>query len=92
MEGIMALVLGVKVGEVIDIADHWLTILSIDGRDTATLIANTGSKTAICSSRMTEIISDVWVSLEPNASRSRLRLLLEAPRHFPITRRADPPR
>ena len=45
----MALVLGVKVGEVIDIADHWLTILSIDGRDTATLIANTGSKTAICS-------------------------------------------
>lgn len=88
----MALVLGVKVGEVIDIADHWLTILSIDGRDTATVIADTGWKTAICSSRMTEVLSDVRVSLEPNASRSRLRLLLDAPRHLPITRRDDPPR
>lgn len=88
----MALVLGVKIGEVIDIADHWLMILSIDGRDRATLIANTGWKTAISSSRITEIISDVWVSLAPNASRSRLRLLLEAPRQLPITRRVDPPR
>ena len=88
----MALVLGVKVGEVIDITDHWLTMLSIDGRDTATLIASTGWKTAICSSRMTDIISDVWVSLEPNASRSRLRLLLDAPRQLQITRRIDPSR
>lgn len=88
----MALVLGVKVGEVIDIADHWLTILSIDGRNTATVIADTGLKTEIRSSRMTEVISDVWVSLEPDAGRSRLRLLLNAPRHFPITRREDPPR
>ncbi len=88
----MPLVLGVKVGEVINIADHWLTILSIDGRDTATVIAATGLKTTICSSRMTEIICNVSVRLKPNASRSRLRLLLEAPRHLPIARRADTPR
>ena len=92
MDVIMGLVFGDNVGEVSDSCYHGLTILSIDGRDTATLIANTGWKTAIYSSRMTEIIPDVWVSLEPNASRSRLRLLLDAPRQLPITRRIDPPR
>ncbi|MBU8873690.1 hypothetical protein KQ910_07935 [Reyranella sp. MMS21-HV4-11] len=86
----MALVLGVKVGEVIDIADHWLTILSIDGRNAATLIVETGLKTTIHSSRMTEVISNIWIGLEPEAGRHRLRLLIEAPRQFSITRRADP--
>lgn len=87
----MALVLGVKVGEVIDIADHWLTVLSIDSRNTATLIADTGWKATIHSGCMTEVMSNVWVSLDPGGGRNRLRLRLEAPRELAITRRVDPP-
>lgn len=88
----MALVLGVKIGEVIDIADHWLTVLSTTSHNTATVIADSGWKATICSGRMIEVLSDVWVSLDPGVSRSRLRLRLEAPRHLSITRRVDPAR
>lgn len=88
----MALVLGVKVGEVIDIADHWLTILSIDSRNAATVIADTGWKPSIHSSRMTEVLSEIWISLKPDSGRHQMRLLVDAPRRFPISRRVDPPR
>jgi hypothetical protein len=44
MEGIMALTLGVKIGDVVDVADHWVAVLSIDGRNSATLISSDGQK------------------------------------------------
>ena len=34
----MALTLGAKIGDVVDVAAHWIALLSIDGRHNATLI------------------------------------------------------
>jgi hypothetical protein len=87
LEDIMALTLGVKIGEVVDIAEHWVAVLSIDTRDSATLISNAGRKIEVSARGMTEMVPEVWIGLGPDATKSRLRLLFEAPRHIPITRR-----
>lgn len=85
----MALILGVKIGDVVDIAEHWVAVLSIDGRSTATLIGNKGRKIAVNADEMTEVAPDVWVGLGLELTMSKLRLVVDAPRHFPITRRHD---
>ena len=36
----MALVLGLAVGDVVDIANYWIAVLSVDSRMTATLVTN----------------------------------------------------
>lgn len=87
----MALTLGVKLGDVVDIDKHWIAVLSINSRTTATLIARDGFKTTISADYETEIAPEVWVRLGRDESRSRLRLRFEAPRHISINRRADPP-
>ena len=40
----MALIFGAKVGDVVDVAEHWVAVLSIDTRNSATLIGNEGRK------------------------------------------------
>jgi len=40
----MALVLGLTVGDVVDIADYWIAVLSVDSRKSATLIAKGGDR------------------------------------------------
>jgi hypothetical protein len=85
----MALVLGVAIGDVVDIAAHWVAILSVDSTDSATLINDDGLKIAIFADQMTEMSPEVWVGLGPDAATSRLRLLVDAPRHMTITRRRD---
>jgi hypothetical protein len=89
MEGIMALTLGVKIGDVVDIAEDWVAVLSIDTRDSATLVDNKGRKIEVSARGMTKMASEVWIGLGPDATRSRLRLLFEAPRNIPITRRHE---
>ena len=83
----MALVLGLSIGDVVDIAAHWVAVLSVDGRDSATLIGNGGRKIMISADQMTELTPEVWVGLGPDAATSKLRLLVDAPRHMSITRR-----
>jgi hypothetical protein len=85
----MALVLGLAVGDVVDIATHWVAVLSIDSQDSATLIKNDGCKIAISADQMIEMSPEVWVGLGPDEATSRLRLLVDAPRHMTITRRRD---
>jgi hypothetical protein len=89
MEAVMALTLGVKIGDVVDVAEHWLAVLSVDSHRTATLICDDGRKIAISRARMTEMAPSVWVGLGPEATTSRLRLVFDAPRHIGITRRHD---
>jgi hypothetical protein len=89
MEGVMALTLGVKIGEVVDIAEHWVAVLSIDTRHSATLISNGGRKIEVSAREMIEMVPEVWIGIGPDATKSRLRLVFEAPRHVPITRRHD---
>jgi hypothetical protein len=89
MEGIMALTLGMKIGDVVDVADHWVAVLSIDTRDSATLISSGGQKITVSSDQMTQVSPDVWIGLGPDAAKTRLRLVFDAPRHISITRRRD---
>lgn len=83
----MALVLGLGIGDVVDIAAHWISLLSVDSESDATLISNGGRKIAINANQMTEIAADIWVGLGPDVATSRLRVLIDAPRHVAIRRR-----
>jgi hypothetical protein len=83
----LALVLSLAVGDVVDIADHWIAVHSVDSRKTATLITKDGEKIPISSKYETEITPTVWVQLGPLASKRHLKLLFEAPRSISITRR-----
>lgn len=85
----MALALGAKIGDVFDIAAHWIALLSIDGRYSATLICDTGQKIRISSREMIELMPDVLVGLGPDPAKSRLRLVFDAPRNISIIRRAE---
>lgn len=85
----MALILGVKIGDVVDVATHWVALLSIDSYRSATLIRDDGQKISVTSEDMTELVPDVWVGLGPQPARSRLRLVFDAPRRVAITRRHD---
>lgn len=83
----MGLTIGVKIGDVVDIAENWIAVISVDGRSSATLIASDGKKATISTTYETEMAPEVWVRLCPDPSRARLRLKFEAPRHIAITRR-----
>jgi hypothetical protein len=83
----MALVLGLTVGDVVDIADYWIAVLSVDSRKTATLIAKDGEKIAVSSKCETELVPAVWVQLGPWISTKHLKLLFDAPKSILITRR-----
>ena len=72
----MALTLGVKIGDVVDIADRWIAVLSVDSRSSATLICDDGQKLTVTSDDMTELVPDVWLGLGPDPAKFRLRLLL----------------
>lgn len=83
----MALVLGLEVGDVVDIAEKWLAVLTVDGSHSATLITGGGQKVAINAQQMTEMAPGVWVGIGRGRATSRLRLLVRAPKHMPIRRR-----
>lgn len=85
----MALVLGVKIGDVVDIAENWLAVLSIDSWNSATIISNGGHKTLVTADDTVEMSPNVWVRLAPRTPKSRLRLVFDAPRHVVITRRHE---
>ena len=85
----MALVLSLAVGDVVDIADYWIAVLSIDSRKSATLIAKDGEKISIYSKYETELVPTVWAQLGPWISKRNVKLLFDAPKSVSITRRKD---
>jgi hypothetical protein len=89
LEPLIALVLGVAVGDVVDIVDYWIAVISVDSRKTATLITKDGEKISVSSDYETEIAPTVWVQLGPRTGRSHLKLLFAAPRSVSITRRLE---
>jgi hypothetical protein len=87
LEASMALVLGLAVGDVVDIADYWIAVISVDSRKTATLITNAGQKIPVSSEQETEIAPTIWVQLGTQSGKRQLKLLFTAPRSVSITRR-----
>jgi hypothetical protein len=88
-EALMALVLTLAVGDVVDIADYWIAVISVDSRMTATLITKNGEKIPVSSKYETEIAPTVWVQLGPWTGKRHLKLLFTAPRSVSITRRHE---
>jgi hypothetical protein len=87
LEARMALTLGVKIGDVVDVANHWIALLSTDSRRSATLINDEGRKFEISAREMAEVMPDVWIGLGRDRANSKLRLIFDAPREISITRR-----
>jgi hypothetical protein len=87
LEASMALVLGLAVGDVVDVADYWIAVISVDSRQTATLITKSGEKIPISSVYETEIAPTVWVQLGPRSGKRHVKLLFAAPSAVSITRR-----
>ena len=87
MEASMALVLSLAVGDVVDIADYWIAVMSVESRMTATLVTKAGEKIPISSRYETEIMPTIWVQLGPWTGKRHLKLLFDAPRSVSIMRR-----
>ena len=85
----MALVLSLAVGDVVDIADYWIAVISVDSRMAATLVTKAGKKIPVSSKYETEIAPTVWVQLGPWTGKRHLKLLFTAPRSVSITRRHE---
>jgi hypothetical protein len=89
VEASMALVLSLAVGDVVDIADYRIAVLSVDSRKTATLITKDGEKIPVSSKYETELVPTVWAQLGPWISKRKVKLLFDAPKSVSITRRKD---
>ena len=85
----MALVLTLTVGDVVDIADYWIAVISVDSRKTATLVTKAGDKIPVSAKHETEIAPTVWVQLGPWISKGKVKLLFDAPKSVSITRRKN---
>ena len=70
-----------------DIADYRIAVLSVESRNTATLITKDGEKIPVSSKYETEIAPTVWVQLGPWTGKRHLKLLFTAPRSVSIMRR-----
>lgn len=76
----MALVLGLNIGDVVDIANDRIAVLSANSRHKATLLANGGRKVTVFAKSQVELLRDVWVQLGPWISKKHVKLLLDAPK------------
>jgi len=59
----MALVLSLAIGDVVDIAEDWVAVNSVESRNAATLVTKNGQKIPISSKYETEIMPAIWVQL-----------------------------
>jgi len=82
----MALVLGVRLGEVVDIGEDWIAAWSIDGAHSATIMTSEGGRVRITARQLREVFPLVYVGLSPTSARN-LRLVFSAPRSIAICRR-----
>lgn len=83
----MALVLGVRIGDVVDIDDHWIRVHAVHGPHQATLVGDDGRRLSVTAHRLIRMMPEVWIGLGPDPAGHQLRLVFEAPRHVSITRR-----
>ncbi len=83
----MALVLGASVGDIIDIGQHHIQVMSIGPDRRVTLWCGDGRQFVISEAGPTTIFANVAVKLGPAPKRSSCRLVFDAPKTVPIFRR-----
>jgi hypothetical protein len=81
------LVIGVRLGQVVDIGPHWIATWSLNSKSDATIMTSAGRQVGITSRRLVEVFPSIFVGLGPRPTE-KLRLLINAPRPVPIGRRA----
>jgi len=81
----MALVLGMRLGDVIDVGQNWITTWSVDSKHSATIMTSDGRKVRITSRQLREVFPQVYVGLGPGPA-TKLRLVFRAPRSIVISR------
>src|SRR5260370_40966273 len=86
-EALMALVLTLAFGDVVDIADYWIAVISVDSRMTATLVTKAGEKIPVSSRYETGVAATFWVQLGPWTGKRHLKQLFAAPSSGSISRR-----
>jgi hypothetical protein len=82
----MALVIGVNVGKEIAVGEHKITVISVDSSDQVTIAREDGKIFRVCTTKSTEILPDVYVSIGSETARWGLRLAFEAPLGIKIGR------
>lgn len=87
----MALVIGVGLGDVIDIGDGWVCVAAVQNKKTMVVVMNDGARLLISPHRELEVLPKVWVQLPRNGTRLPMRLVIDAPKSIQITRRPQPP-
>lgn len=83
----MALVLGVRLGDCIDIGPNWIRAWSVYNRSTLIVLTSDGRMEKISSRRIRQIFDGVEIGLGPHPTSQRLKLIICADPSTPITRR-----
>lgn len=87
----MALVIGVGLGDVIDIGSDWVCVAAVQNKTTMVIVTNDGARLLISPYCELEILPKVWIQLARNRTCLPMRLVIEAPKSVQITRRPEPP-
>jgi hypothetical protein len=87
----MALVIGVDLGDVVDIGEGWVCVAAIQNKETVVIVASDGARLLISPHCELEVFPKVWIQLAENGTRKPMRFVIEAPKAIPITRRPEPP-
>ncbi len=86
----MALVVTVAAGDVVDIGNKWIALLSVQSGVSATLISDAGNKISVSAEIETEVMPSVWLRLGSRAAyRSCCQLVIDAPKAVRISRRQN---
>ncbi len=86
----MALVVTVAAGDVVDIGNRWIALLSVQNGVSATLLSDAGNKIPVSAEIETEVIPSVWLRLGSRAAyRSCCQLVIDAPKAARISRRQN---
>jgi hypothetical protein len=83
----MSLVLGVQVGDVIDVGRNWIELIGKTGPHAVEIQTGDGRQIVITAARKRLIFPNVRLRLGPDPTDDRIRLVFAAPRSIHIGRR-----
>ena len=83
----MPLVVGARIGQIIDVGSTWIVVCSIDDDRTITVRTADGRREKLSSKRFRRIFPNVEIGLGPASATKCLRLLFRAPRSILVGRR-----
>jgi hypothetical protein len=82
----MSLALGARLGDVFQIDNHTVKLISVLKATQATLELNDGRRVDVYANRLTEVLPNVLIGVGLDKTNHHLRLIFDAPRSIAITR------